>query len=261
MDLYVSVYQNPFFKSCGNYYGSDSVYAPFHQFHASLMQIILIHNATKQTLHVTFLQIINWSHIFELCIPNPLIIDIPSINSNNLVDPPLLFSLFHPIWTITLFSNFFYPRTFFSFDFIHDSSLSFSWFLLVYRVASFLELYVSISVHETQFSPLLLILDFSLLLVYSNLTGSISRIIRALTFVRFVLPKNNYRFSLSLSAHFTKWHQIRLRESNLHSKILFLFEKSIFTFGSFSFVFKVIAFLLGLNQNFFFGILFCLFFI
>lgn len=27
MDLYVSVYQNPFFKSCGNYYGSDSVYA------------------------------------------------------------------------------------------------------------------------------------------------------------------------------------------------------------------------------------------
>lgn len=90
-----------------------------------------------------------------------LIIDVPSINSNNLVDPPLVFSLFHRIRTIPS------PISFILEHFSHStspispvSSLSF-FFLLVHRVAPFLELYVSISVHETQFSPLLLILDFS----------------------------------------------------------------------------------------------------
>lgn len=125
-----------------------------------------------------------------------LIIDVPSINSNNLVDPPLVFSLFHRIRTIPS------PISFILEHFSHStspispvSSLSF-FFLLVHRVAPFLELYVSISVHETQFSPLLLILDFSPPLISSNLTGSISRVIHALTFVRFVLPKNNYHPSL-----------------------------------------------------------------
>lgn len=123
-----------------------------------------------------------------------LIIDVPSINSNNLVDPPLVFSLFHRIRTIPS------PISFILEHFSHSTSPTFHpsrfFFLLVHRVAPFLELYVSISVHETQFSPLLLILDFSPPLISSNLTGSISRVIHALTFVRFVLPKNNYHPSL-----------------------------------------------------------------
>lgn len=51
-------------------------------------------------------------YLDQLCIPNPLIIDVPSINSNNLVDPPRFFSLspylnYHSLLQFLLSSNIF----------------------------------------------------------------------------------------------------------------------------------------------------------
>lgn len=121
-----------------------------------------------------------------------LIIDVPSINSNNLVDPPLVFSLFHRIRTIPS------PISFILEHFSHSTSPTFHPF----RFFFFSSIVLHLSSNYTWASPFtklnfhLCFWSWIFLLISSNLTGSISRIIHALTFVRFVLPKNNYHASL-----------------------------------------------------------------